>query len=128
MTRCLDAEDDRIRSIVLAEIKALENQIVGLRMALDTLNEFAETLGDAPEPNRRHERRERHILGTKGLLFALLDESGADGLNARLAVEMATKRGRELRRDSASSMLSRLKADGVVSYDGARYRLVQWKP
>ena len=36
------------------------------------------------------------------------------------------KRGIELDRGSVSSLLSRLKKDGVLFYDGSRYRLKEY--
>jgi DNA-binding IclR family transcriptional regulator len=56
-------------------------------------------------------------------VIELLEQVGRAGLNAGLAVEMAEAEGRELDRGSTSSLLSRLKADGTVEYDGDRYRL-----
>lgn len=59
----------------------------------------------------------------KGIILNLLQKAGASGLNAAIAVEMAEREGQELKQPSASSILSRFKADGVVTYDGERYRL-----
>lgn len=59
----------------------------------------------------------------KNSLLTMLETAGAAGLNAAKAVEMATARGEHLERNTVSSLLSRLKADDVVSYDGNVYRL-----
>ena len=68
--------------------------------------------------------RRRHPRGAvKGVLLQLLEETGTDGLNARLAVAMAAARGIDVDRTTLSSLLSRLKADDIVAHDGYRYRL-----
>lgn len=59
----------------------------------------------------------------KTMVLDLLEEAGATGLNATTAVGMAEKKGLHLERGSVSSLLSRLKNDGVVSYDNDVYRL-----
>jgi arginine repressor len=66
----------------------------------------------------------RHPRGAvKRVLLELLEETGATGLNARLAVAMAAARGIEVDRTTLSSLLSRLKAEQIVAHDGYRYRL-----
>lgn len=68
--------------------------------------------------------RRRHPRGAvKTVLLELLQETGANGLNARVAVAMAAARGVEVDRTTLSSLLSRLKADDIVAHDGYRYRL-----
>lgn len=57
-------------------------------------------------------------------LLARFQESG---LNAAMAVEYAKEAGSNLDRGSVSSLLSRMKNEGVVVYDGAVYRLAPSK-
>lgn len=59
----------------------------------------------------------------KQTVLALLESVGATGLNATTAVEMAARDGMSLERGTVSSLLSRLKNEGVVVYDGTVYRL-----
>lgn len=60
--------------------------------------------------------RRRHPRGAvKCVLLQLLQETGAAGLNARRAAAMAAARGMEIDRTTMSSLLSRLKADQVVT-------------
>ena len=74
----------------------------------------------------RYQRR--HPRGAvKSILLQLLEERGADGLNAKLAVAMTIARGTAVDRTTLSSLLSRLKADGVVSHDGYFYRLSSYE-
>ncbi|MBY0349492.1 hypothetical protein [Tabrizicola sp.] len=63
----------------------------------------------------------------KQTILNLLDQAGAVGLNAATAVETSAKAGVTLERGTVSSLLSRLKNEGVVSYDGSVYRLTKYK-
>ena len=51
----------------------------------------------------------------KQTLTNLLREAGTTGLNATTAVEVAERRGVHLEKQSVSSTLSRMKAEGLVS-------------
>lgn len=102
-----------------AEMEALRNQIIGLEMAITVL----EADGSEPIEDERQTRARRGNV--KGALLDLLQEVGQGGLNALTAVEIAKRRGIDLDRGTISSLLSRLKRDGVVDHDGDRYRLRQ---
>lgn len=62
----------------------------------------------------------------KVLVLELLESQGRSGLNAAKAVELSEANGNALDRGSVSSLLSRLKQDGVVVYDGSNYRLKKY--
>ena len=101
-----------------ADQKALKHKMEGVRLAIKILSEEdddgeAEKNGRAPRGN------------VKAALFDLLKEVGSTGINANSAVEMGLKRGIEFDRGTVSSLLSRLKRDGAVEYDGDRYRLIE---
>jgi hypothetical protein len=59
----------------------------------------------------------------KTTVLDLLEEVGRRGVNAATAVDLAKAKGIALERGSVSSLLSRLKTDGIVAYDGSVYRL-----
>lgn len=59
----------------------------------------------------------------KTAVLDLLEQVGASGLNAATAVDLAKRDGIDIERGSVSSLLSRLKTDGVVTYNGSVYRL-----
>lgn len=105
------------RDRLLGEIEALKNKVVGLEMALSLLGGEEQTDTTKPERGR---------MGLKQTLTELLREAGTSGLNAITAVEIAERRGMHLDRQSVSSTLSRMKADGLLEYNGDRYRLVQF--
>ncbi|PCH75314.1 MAG: hypothetical protein COC12_01070 [Rhodobacteraceae bacterium] len=59
-------------------------------------------------------------------VLELLESQGRSGLNAARAVELSEANGDTLDRGSVSSLLSRLKQDDVVVYDGSNYRLKKY--
>lgn len=93
------------KRVVLAEIHLLRSML-------------AEIDGD-PAPEHRIECKVR----VKQFILLLLERAGAAGINTPLAIEQAALTGRHLVRSSVSGVLSRLKADGAVIYDGERYKL-----
>ena len=101
-----------IRSELKAEIEAMQNKLAGLEMAIAYINP-AEAEPSDGEPK----------ISVKKTLMELLGEAGAKGLNSRIAIQKAQRRGIPLVRGSVSSMFSRLKREGLVTYDGERYRL-----
>ena len=109
MTKLIEQRDQLFK-----EIEALRNKIAGIEMAISLLD------GDLPVNNERKRGRRGNV---KGLLLNMLMEVGTSGLNASSAVEISERRGVPLDRATVSSLLSRLKADGAVDYDGTVYRL-----
>lgn len=61
--------------------------------------------------------------GLKEVVLELYEEAGELGLTTTECVEAAAKRGVTLQPPSVSSTLSRFKGEGVLMYDGERYRL-----
>lgn len=57
------------------------------------------------------------------LVLSLCEQAAEAGLSSAECVERASRAGTALKPASVSSLLSRLKADGVLMYDGERYRL-----
>lgn len=104
------------RDRLLRQKEALENQIAGIERAIALIDGE----GDAPK------QRQSGARSTKRTVLDLLQEVGTSGLNATTAVEIAHRRGVTLDRGSVSSLLSRLKKDGVLTYDGDRYRLTRF--
>lgn len=104
------------RDALKLELEAIRNKIAGVDLALSVMAD-----DDDADPTESRPRARRGNVKTT--LLNLLSEVGRSGLNAHTTVEMATRKGIELDRGTVSSLLSRLKADGVVDYDGERYRL-----
>ena len=104
---------DETRRRLEADIEALRNQLRGVELAYQALGGKVAAL----------ERRRAGRGNVKGLLLELLKEAGTEGLNAQIAVRMASDRGVALDRNTASSLLSRLKVYGIAWHDGTRYFL-----
>jgi hypothetical protein len=107
------------RNKLFEQMEALKNKISGLELAITLLEKHDDS--DQREPRSTSGRGKG-----KDLIIGLLKEAGTTGLNAKSAVEFATTRNIELARGTAAATLSRLKAAGVVTYDGDRYRLVEF--
>ena len=97
------------------ELRELQMEINGMEKALQHIS------GSAPQPKQRAARSD-----VKKQVLTLLEKQGKAGLNAATAVEMAAKQGYRLERGTVSSLLSRLKGDRTVSYDGSVYRLKEF--
>ncbi len=111
-----DARMQRVieqRENLMAEMETLRHKIEGLDIAIGLLNQAA------PDESEQRARQE-HVTDT---LIALLREVGTKGLNARTVADIAVDRGLPLKRQSVSSLLSRLKKDGAVVYENGRYKL-----
>jgi len=104
------------RDKLLKEMDAIRHRIEGIEIAINTLGGEQ----DAGSVLRSGGKRRSNV---KSFIISLLTEAGTTGLNAASAVEMAGRKGVPLERTSASSILSRLKADGAAAYDGDKYRL-----
>ena len=57
------------------------------------------------------------------IVLSLYEAAAHAGLSTSECVAAAAKAGTPLKATSVSSLLSRLKSDGVLMYDGERYRL-----
>lgn len=96
-------------------LEALQNKLEGCEMAIRAWNN---------EPEVTAVRKQR--ANTKQIILTLLEEAKTDGLNAASAVDAAAKRNEKIERPTASSLLSRFKAEGLVAYDGNVYRLKKY--
>lgn len=105
------------RDRLLVEMEALRNRVAGLEMAIALFDGD----GESPAPSSSKKRS-----GMKDTVLDLLNEVGTTGLNGAIAVEIAARRGVHLDRQSVSSLLSRLKADGLCVYEDQRYKLKQF--
>jgi len=76
-------------------------------------------MGTTPEPEQARARKG----SVKKVVLELLEEAGERGLNAHMTINRAKEKGFDLERGSVSSLLSRLKSDGIVVYNGEQYIL-----
>ncbi len=100
------------REKLLRQRDAIDNEIKGIERAIALIS------AEENVPSSGGKRTQ-----IKGIVLELLEDVGTTGLNATDAVQMANRKGLTIERASVSSLLSRLKKDGVVIYDGEKYRL-----
>ena len=108
------------RAPTMNEMRA---RLDGVRREIEKLKAqeslLLEMLDEPPAP-----KQTRAAKGSvKTAVLDLLEEVGRSGLNAASAVDLAKAKGVDLDRGSVSSLLSRLKTDEIVCYDGSAYRL-----
>lgn len=111
--------------VIQGEISDKENQIRKLEVELAALRSVLSKTTGEPDPSVKLRAPRSQ---NKELVLSMLEEVGKSGLNAALIVEMAEKRKQTVERGSISSLLSRLKNDGVLTYDGQKYRLKDSTP
>lgn len=105
---------------------ALENQIWGLRRALELIggaSSASEAVGRAPGSGITQPRQPRQRRPIRDLVLDIIRNGDPEGMTARTIVEAAQARGIDLDRNSVSSLLSRLKRDNVLTFDGRLYQL-----
>lgn len=107
------------------QMKVLEDRLELVRRELEKLKAQESLLLDmirveSGEPKAKTRAPRSNVKQT---VLDLLAEHLESGLNATIAIEIAKDRGVSLDRGSVSSLLSRMKNDGIVSYDGSVYRL-----
>ena len=115
---------------LLQERKAvLQTELAAAQARLHEVEGLIRAMGGetGPEPSRaatiidRIERIRRGELNN--IVLSLYEQAAETGLSTAECVAAASKIGTPLKATSVSSLLSRLKSDGVLMYDGERYRL-----
>ena len=108
-----------LRDSLLADISQRERELDALRNRLKGIDAAIAALSGndtPPEPQRRNRRN------VKQTAMELILEAGPAGVTAHEIVDRAAVLGRQFDRPSVSSLLSRLKREGILSFDGERYR------
>lgn len=111
----LRTELDRLR----AQKCEVEYQIKALERAIALVEGADEAPPSAPQLEATQRRARMPI---KDLVLGILVDHEATGLSAAQVVETAAKQGVSLDRASVSSLLSRLKKEGVLVLEGNAYK------
>jgi len=106
----------------------LKSEIDELRARLDEIENLIRIMSGEPSHETVVVQKVRSRRGDlKEIVLSLYEEAGEIGLSTAECISAARdRRGVALQPASVSSLLSRLKADGVLMYDGDRYRLKQF--
>ena len=102
------------------EIRTLEGRRDGLLLAIAVVNDDPV---DAPSHATARDATRKPRGPLKEIVLRLLSENEERGLVAVDVVDLAKAQGHDLDRNSVSSLLSRFKRDGIVEYDGKKYRI-----
>lgn len=81
------------------------------------------TGGEAPSEERR-----QRVGNVKGVVLDALERAKATGLTSAEALAAAQAELPQVQRDTVSSLLSRLKKEGTLAYDGNRYYVAAYAP
>jgi hypothetical protein len=92
-----------------AAIEALRNQLIGIDQAIKTLGGEAVGTGSSRRTN------------VKKTVMQIIHDVGRQGVTAVEVVARAQAIGKTLDRASVSSLLSRLKREGTLVFNGERY-------
>jgi hypothetical protein len=103
-----------------AERARIDGHIAGLREALRLHS------GESQEPVEAEPRKRQRRGSLKETVLSLLEEVGDKGLTTEQCITIAKSKGIELVPGSVSSLLSRLKTDDILFFDGQVYRLKRY--
>lgn len=104
----------------------LRTELEATRARLDEIESLIKALGGETSPSSVTPEARTRRGDLKTLVLNLYEEAGETGLSSAACVAAAKAKGIEIQPASVSSLLSRLKADGVLFYDGERYRLKKY--
>jgi hypothetical protein len=99
------------------QIDAEINHLMIRRAEIDLM--LARAKGESESaPTTEPPKRRRNVKKT---VMELVDVAGSAGVTAAEIVDRANALGRELDRQSVSSLLSKFKSQGALTFDGERY-------
>jgi hypothetical protein len=111
-----------LRARLVAEIAererglhALQNKLLGIDAAIAAINGDTTGLNSSVPTSRR-----RNVTRT---VMEIIEEAGANGVTAGEVLDRAAAKGKTLDRASVSSLLSRNKREGLLTFDGERYHV-----
>ena len=108
------------RDILRTELEAARARLQEVENLIKMFG--GEAMVQAPPQNETRARRG----DLKSLVLGLYEEAAESGLSTHGCIAAAKDRGVDIQPASVSSLLSRLKSDGVLFYDGDRYRLKRY--
>lgn len=110
-----------LRDQQAAEVADLERKLADARIRLSTYERAIAAMGGpavATDKRSRQSNVKRTVMG-------IINEAAQAGITAADVVERGNATGKALEKRSVSSLLSRLKREGTLTFDGERYRPVE---
>jgi hypothetical protein len=101
-----------MRSQIATEIQDLERRLGEARVKLSLLDDILGEDGGDPSGRRRN---------TKKTVLTMVTEADRGGVTVTEVVEKAAAQGKKLNANTVASLLSKLKADKTLVFDGLRY-------
>lgn len=116
------------RSKPIKEIEAMlaerKTKLALIQAEIKTIEEILRRAKGEDKTQAAENTSKGRRTNVKGIVLALLQERAGLGLTAGTAVELAEQRGIKLEKATVSSLLSRLKNDGIATYADSVYRWV----
>ena len=114
-------------------MKTIEEELRKIRVEIDrleieeaTLLRVLKAIGDGP--NNSDMRPKKRATNVKPLVLEIMKGAGPKGATSFEVAAKVAERRPTVTRDSVSSILSRLKGDKALSYDGERYYDARYAP
>jgi hypothetical protein len=107
------------RAYLITQIKELTDRLSELELTIAMLRGETEAAPTPPAANGSPTSKRRKNV--KRTVMALVDKAGITGVTADEVIERARDLGYEFDRPSVSSLLSKFKAAGALTFDGERY-------
>lgn len=113
--------------IIEGELERIRSDIARLRAQEDALEAVLRKMTGEPEEVVEKAARKRSA-NVKPLVLAIMNAAGFVGRTSAEVDEEVRKAVPTVAKDTVGSLLSRLKADGALVYDGERYYEKQFAP
>lgn len=120
------ARESKQMSIIKTQLDAVRAQIERLRVKEETLMELLRELNGEPPVEEKSVRRRSPSV--KPLVLDFMKEVGDRGATSAEVDEAVRALNPTVAKDTVGSVLSRLKADGALVYDGERYYEKRFAP
>lgn len=113
------AKESKQMSIIKSQLEAVRAQIERLRIKEETLLELLRELTGEPVVEQRSTRK--RAPNVKPMVLDFMREVGERGATSSEVDEAIRALNPAVAKDTVGSVLSRLKSDGALGYDGERY-------
>lgn len=114
--------------MIEAELERVRREIERLTVEEALLVKMLGKMGVAAEPSRQGRGGRSRSPNVKPLVLDIMREVGATGATTVEVSERVREKVPTVAKDTVGSVLSRLKGDGALVYDGERYYERQFAP